>query len=63
MHIQKTFDQLSIFANLYQYEKSQAISSIYSRDKIDLKILQSDWLRAFLTISQAQVFPKYGICA
>ena len=31
----------------------QSTSSICYRDKIDLKILKSDWLKAFLSISQA----------
>ena len=29
----------------YQYAKKQAISSLYSRDMVDLKTLQSDWQR------------------
>ena len=30
---------------------------------VDLKILQSDWLRAFWPISQEKDFPKHSICA
>ena len=32
----------------YQYAKKQVISSLCSRDKLDLKILQSYWPRPFL---------------
>ena len=49
--------------NLYQHEKNQAISSSGSRDMVDLKILQSDWPRAFWSISQEPDFPEYGIYA
>ena len=38
--------------NLHQYAKNQAFSSFCSRDIVNLKILQSDWLRAFWPISQ-----------
>ena len=33
--------------NLYEHVKNQAISLICPGDIDDLKILQSDWLRAF----------------
>ena len=42
--------------NLYQHAKNWAISSICSRDIFDLKILQPDWPRAFLPISQEPDF-------
>ena len=42
--------------NLYQNAKNQAISSFYSRDTVDLNILQSDRLRAFWPISQEPDF-------
>ena len=49
---QTIFDQILIFVNLYQHVKNEAVSSISSGEKVDLKILQSDWLRAFWPISQ-----------
>ena len=36
---------------MHQQAKIQAISSICSRDIVDLKILQSDWLRAFRPVT------------
>ena len=47
-------NQLLISINLHQHEKkkNQAFLSFCSRDIADLKILQSDWLRAFWPISQ-----------
>ena len=56
MPIQKLFDQLLIYVNLYQHAKNQAILFIFSGDMIDCKILQSDWLKTFLPISQEQKF-------
>ena len=47
MLTQKYFHQLLIYVNLYQHAKNPAISFIYSGDIVDLKILQSDWLRTF----------------
>ena len=44
--------------NLYQHTKNQAISSSYSRDTVDRKILQSDWPRTFLLISQESDFSQ-----
>ena len=38
---------------------NQAISSIFSRDKVDLKILQFDWLRPSWPLSQEQEFFQY----
>ena len=52
--IQRYFDQLLIFRNSYQNENNQPILSICYGDIDDLKILQSDWLRAFRPISQEQ---------
>ena len=43
---------------LIQHAKNQAFSSIYSRDIVDLKILQSDWQRAFWSISQEPDFSQ-----
>ena len=45
-----------IFINLHQ--QGQIISSIFSRDKVDLKILLSDWLRAFWTVTQKHDISK-----
>ena len=44
-------------------QKNEAVSSICSGEIVDLKILQSDWLRAFWPISQKQDFSQYRICA
>ena len=39
--------------NLYQHAKNEAVSSICAGEMVvDLKILQSEWLRAFWPISQ-----------
>ena len=55
---QKLFVQLSSFVNLYKNAKNEAVASICSADIVDLKILQSDWLRAFWPISHEQVFSQ-----
>ena len=49
--------------NLYQHAKNEAVSSICSAEIVDLKILQSPWLRAFWPKSQKQDFSQYRICA
>ena len=49
--------------NLHQRDKNEAVSSICSGEILDLKILQSDWLRAFWPISQEKVFQKSRISA
>ena len=49
--------------NLQQYAKNQAFSSFYSRDIVDLKILQSDWSIAFWPISQEPDFSQvWDLC-
>ena len=49
--------------NLYQHSKNEDISSICSGDIVDLKILQSDWLRAVWQISQEPDFSHiYEFC-
>ena len=58
MPTQKCFDQILIYVILYQHAKNQAISLIYSRDMVDQKIMQSDWLRTFRPISQEQKFSQ-----
>ena len=55
---QKLFGQLAIFVNLDQHAKNEAVSSICSGEIVDLKILQSDWLRAFWPISHEQDFSQ-----
>ena len=45
-----------IFVNLYQHAKNEAVSSICSGEMLDLNILESEWLRTFLPISQEQHF-------
>ena len=52
------FYQLVIFMNLYQHAKNQGFSSSCSRDIVDLKILQSDWLWAFWPIVQEPDFSQ-----
>ena len=44
--------------DLYQLAKNQAILSFCSRDIVVLKILQSDWPRAFWPISHEPDFSK-----
>ena len=44
---QNIFYQLLIFLNLYQHAKNVSVSSFCSQEIVNLKILQSDWLRAF----------------
>ena len=51
---QKIFNQLLIFMDFYRHAKNEAISSICSAEIVHLKILQSDWLRAFWPIIQEQ---------
>ena len=60
MFNQNVFDEFLTFVNLYQHE---TISSICSGEIVDLKILQSDWLRAFWPTSLEQDFSQYRICA
>ena len=56
---QSTFN----FYELHQYVKNQAFSSFCSRDIVNLKILQSDWLRAFWPISQEPDFSQvWDLC-
>ena len=52
------FNQLLISMNLYENAKHQAFSLFCSRDIVDLKILQSGWLRAFWPISQEPDFSQ-----
>ena len=44
--------------NLHHHTKNQAISFCCSRDIVDLKILQSDWLRPFWLVSQQADFSQ-----
>ena len=63
MPIQKYFDQLLIYVNLYQHAKNQVISLICSGDMVDQKILQSDQLRTFWPISQEPEFSQiWDLC-
>ena len=55
---QRIFDQLLILVNLYQYVKNWVVSSVCSGEMVDLKILQSDWLRAFRPLSEEQEFSQ-----
>ena len=55
---QKLFEQLSICVNLYQHTKNEAVSWICSGEIVDLKILQSDWLKAFWPVSHKQDFSQ-----
>ena len=50
--------------NLNQHAKNQAILLFCSIDNlVDLKILVSDWQRAFGQYLRNLIFSKYGICA
>ena len=60
---QKILNQLLIFVNLYQHAKKWDYFIICSGEIVDLKILQSDLLRAFWPISLEQDFSQYRICA
>ena len=44
--------------NLYEHAQNEAIPSICPGKIIDLKIPQSEWLRAFWPISQEQYFSQ-----
>ena len=55
---QNILDQLLIFVNLMQNAKNETVSSIYFGEIVDLKILQSDWLRPFQLIFQEQDFSQ-----
>ena len=49
--------------NLHQCAKNQAFSSFGSRDIVNIKILQSDWLRASWSISQEPDFSQvWNLC-
>ena len=52
----KNFRSTFNFCQFVSTSKNEAISSICSRKIVDLKILQSDWLRAFWPIYQEQGF-------
>ena len=54
----KTFQSACNFVNLYQHAKNEAVSSICSGEMLDLKILQSEWLRALWPICQEQNFSQ-----
>ena len=58
MPIQKIFDQILIYVNLYQHTKNQAISMICYGDKIDQKI----WLveNILAHISWTKILPNMG---
>ena len=49
-------NQLLISINLYQHAKNQSFLSLRSGDIVNLKILQSDWPKAFWPISQEPDF-------
>ena len=60
---QTIFNQHLIFENLYRHTKNEAVSSIYSGEVVDLKILESDCMRPIWPISlRNNILPKYGIC-
>ena len=52
------FDQPLISINLYQPAKNQSVSAFFSRNTVDLKILQSDSVRTFWPISQELDFSQ-----
>ena len=47
--------------DLYQHAKKEAVLSICS-EVVNLKILQSDWLRVFWPNFQKNIFPEHGSC-
>ena len=51
-----------ISVNLYHHPENEAVSSTCSGEIIDLKILQSDWLRTFWLVSQEQDFLHHRFC-
>ena len=53
---QKRFRSTLVFVNLYQHKKEPA--SLSSQEIVDLKILQSNLMRAFWPISQEQDFSQ-----
>ena len=55
---QKNFNKLLIFMNLYQHAKNQTISSICSGEMAEIKITQSDWLRAIWPLSHEPIFSQ-----
>ena len=57
----KILDQLLMFQNFHPNAKNLPISSICSKDIVDLEILQSHLPRAFWPISQGPKFSR--ICA
>ena len=59
----KNFRPTFNFCEFVSTCKNEVISSICSRETVDLKTLQSDWLRAFWPISQEQDFSQCRICA
>ena len=60
---QKFFDQLLIFINLnfFQHATNQAVSSFYSSDTVNFKILQSNWLITFYLVSGTRFFADTGL--
>lgn len=42
----------------FQDAENEAILSLCSRDKVDIKTLQSDWLRTFYLESKTRFFPN-----
>ena len=55
--------KISITFQFGVFVKQAVVLSISTGEIVDLKILQSNWLRAFRPISQEEIFPKYRICA
>ena len=43
----------------YLHAKNLRYQLIFSRDINDQRILQSDWLRTFLAITEDLIFPRY----
>ena len=50
------FQPTLISMNLYQHAQNNAFPSFCSGDLVNLKILQSDWLRVFWPVSQEPDF-------
>ena len=59
---QKLFDQLLVFANLYQHAKKSFTSSVHSSDTVNFRVLQPDWPHSFLIMLTTKSFNHLLIC-
>ena len=59
--LNKTIQILNLL-NSHQHAQNQILSSFYPRDMVHLKMLWSNWSRAFAPYLRDQNFIKYEIC-